>query len=182
MPKIADLLEVRNAKMVLDFGSGSGRHVVYFARRGLSVFGFDSSAEGIELAKTALNEAGLTADLQLLGMESRLPYEDAFFDAVIAVQVIHHAKLVTIEHIVSEINRVLKKEGFVFITVPSLQNQAETFEEIEPGTFVPLDGPEKGLPHHYFTPEELRFLFSDFNISNIHLDAGEHYCLSAFKR
>ena len=181
MPQIADLLEIREAKNILDFGSGSGRHVIYLARRGFSVYGFDSSAEGIELTRAALAETGLSADLRLLGMAERLPYDNAFFDAVIAVQVIHHANLRTIENIIAEITRVLKKDGFVFITVPSLQNQAETFKEIEPGTFVPLDGPEKGLPHHYFTPEELRVLFNDFNISDIHLDSGEHYCLSAFK-
>jgi len=181
MPNIAGLLEVKEAKNVLDFGSGSGRHVVYLARRGFKVFGFDISPKGIELARTALAETGLTADLRLLGMNEHLPYDDDFFDAVIAVQVIHHADIITIESIVAEITRVLKQDGLLFVTVPKLQNQAETFEEIEPGTYVPLDGPEKGLPHHFFTLDELRLLFGDYNIIDIHLDSGQHFCMSAFK-
>jgi SAM-dependent methyltransferase len=182
MPKIVELLELGGARNVLDFGSGSGRHVLYLARRGFSVYGFDNSPEGIALTETTLAEAGLRADLRLLGMDEKLPYDDAFFDGVIAIQVIHHSKLLIIEAVVAEITRVLKQDGLLFVTVPSLQNQAEHFEQIEPGTFVPLDGPEKGLPHHYFTPDELRVLFGDYNVTDVHLDSLNHYCLSAFKR
>jgi 2-polyprenyl-3-methyl-5-hydroxy-6-metoxy-1,4-benzoquinol methylase len=182
MPNIAELLSMKGAENVLDFGCGSGRHVFFLARKGFSVFGFDDSPEGIEITRNTLAKEGLSADLKLQGMAEELPYDDDFFDAVIAVQVIHHADIATIESIVHEITRVLKKDGLVFITVPKLQNQAETFKEIEPHTFVPLDGPEKGLPHHYFTPEELRKIFNDYNIIDIHLDSMEHYCLSAFKR
>jgi hypothetical protein len=55
------------------------------------------------------------------------------------------------------------------------------FEELEPNTYIPLDGPERGLPHHYFTPEELRVLFKGYDVMEIHLDTYDHYCLSAFK-
>ncbi len=181
IPSIAGLLEIKGATNVLDLGCGSGRHVMYFARYGFSVFGLDSSQQGIEITRRTLKQANLRADLRLQGMTERLPYEDALFDAVIAVQVIHHAKVATIISIVAEITRVLKQDGFVFVTVPRLQNQAETFQEIEPGTFVPMDGPEKGLPHHYFTPEELREIFFEYSITDIHVDSSEHYCLSAFK-
>jgi len=110
-----------------------------------------------------------------------LPFEDAFFEAVISTQVIHHATLATIKVIIQEIERVLKRQGFVFITVPSLRNQGTRFEQIEPNTFIPLDGVEKGLPHHYFTPEELREVFRDFDVLDIHVDTVKHYCLCALK-
>jgi hypothetical protein len=44
-----------------------------------------------------------------------------------------------------------------------------------------LDGPERGLPHHYFTPEELGKVFEGYDIEDIHLDERDHYCLMAFK-
>ena len=47
---------------------------------------------------------------------------------------------------------------------------------------MPLDGREKGLLHHFFTPGELRELFSGFNITDTHLDKGKHYCLTAVKK
>jgi len=151
-------------------------------RNGFSLFGLDNSSEGIEVTHQWLADEGLAADLQLQSMTEKLPYEDAFFDAVISVQVIHHTDRATIREVVQEITRVLKRGGFLFVTVPKLKNQGESFDQVEPNTFIPLDGPEKGLPHHYFTPEELREVFGDLNITDIHLDSVNHYCLSAFKR
>jgi SAM-dependent methyltransferase len=177
MVHIVLLLAGKRARRVLDLGCGSGRHVVYLARNRFSVYGLDSSPEGIKMTRAWLRNEGLKADLRLHNMTKPLPFKDSFFDAVISVQVIHHARLAEIRKVVKEIARVLKKDGVVYVTVPKLSNQAETFQEIEPGTFIPLDGLEKGLPHHYFTPEELRELFKDFEITNIHLDSGEHYCL-----
>jgi SAM-dependent methyltransferase len=182
MPRIVQLLKDRGASTVLDLGSGTGRHVVYLARSGFSVFGLDNSPEGISVTRQWLADEGLEADLRLQSMTGKLPYEDAFFDAVISVQVIHHADSATITKVVQEITRVLNRGGFLFVTVPKLRNQAETFEQVEPKTFIPLDGPERGLPHHYFTPEELRDVFGGFEIAEIHLDTVNHYCLSAFKR
>jgi len=182
VPGIVQLLKRGGADTVLDLGSGSGRHTVYLARHGFSVYGLDNSAAGIDITRQWLAEEDLAAELQLQNMMEKLPYPDAFFDAVISIQVIHHARLATIRGIVGEIRRVLKRGGFVFVTVPALRNQAGSFEEIEPRTFVPLDGPEKGLPHHIFTLEELRQLFGAFDVTGVHLDATDHHCLSAFKR
>jgi len=182
MPKIVQMLQDRGASTVLDLGSGTGRHVVYLAKNGFSVFGLDNSPEGVKATRQWLADEGLEADLRLQSMTETFPYEDGFFDAVLSVQVIHHADLATIRGIVAEISRVLKEGGFLFVTVPKLRNQGERFEQLEPNTYVPLDGPEKGLPHHYFTPEELHEVLGDYDIVDIHLDRWEHYCLSAFKR
>jgi len=181
MPGIVQLLKDRQASAILDLGSGTGRHVVYLARCGFSVFGLDNSPEGINVTHRWLTDEGLEADLQLQSMAKKLPYKDTFFDAVISVQVIHHADIATIKQLVQEISRVLKTGGFLFVTVPRLRNQGTAFEQVEPGTFIPLDGPERGLPHHYFTPEELREVFGGFDIADIHLDTVDHYCLLAYK-
>jgi len=174
---IVPLLAGKRARRVLDLGCGSGRHVVHLARNRFSVYGLDSSPEGIKMARARLRNEGLKASLRLQSMTKPLPFKDSFFEAVISVQVIHHATLAEIRKVVKEIARVLKKDGVVYVTVPKLRNQAEAFQEIESGTFIPLDGLEKGLPHHYFTPKELRELFKDFEITDIHLDSREHYCL-----
>ena len=182
MPQVLGVLKEKKAQNVLDLGSGSGRHVVYLAQNGLAVFGLDNSPQGLAITRKWLAEEGLSADLQLGDMAARLPYGDDFFDTVISVQVIHHADVATIKGIIAEIERVLKKDGFIFITVPKLKHRDQAYKQIEVNTFVPLDGPEKGLPHHYSSPEELREFFDNFDIAGIHLDAVKHYCLSAFKR
>jgi len=182
IPGVVNLLKGRGASTVLDLGSGTGRHVVYLARNGFSVFGLDNSLVGIEATRQWLSDEGLDADLKLGSMTEQLPYADAFFDAVISVQVLHHADSVTVRKVVQEITRVLNIDGFLFITVPKLKNQGERFKQVEPDTFIPLDGPERGILHHYFTPEELREVLAGFDITDIHLDTVNHYCLSAFKR
>ena len=181
MPEVIEQLQRIKAKEVLDLGSGTGRHVINLAQNGFSVFGLDNSQEGIDMTKKWLEKESLSANLVLQEMSERLPWEDDFFDAIVSIQVIHHADIATIKNIIAEMERVLKKDGFIFVTVPKLKNQATKYKEIERGTYVPLDGQEKGLPRHYFAQEELKDFFSHFNVTDIHLDQIDHYCLSAFK-
>lgn len=98
---------------------------------------------------------------------------------MLCVQALHHNTKANIEKVAREIERVVKNGGLIFVTVPKLKNQGKTFEEIEPGTFVPLDGQEKGLPHHYFSEIELKELFKNFQVEDIHTDNLDHYCLTA---
>lgn len=182
MPGIVRALRERMARTVLDLGCGTGRHVVYLARNGFSVHGLDNSPEAIRAARQWLDEEDLHASLALQSMADPLPYESDFFDTAFAVQVIHHADITTIRGIAAELTRVLKQGGLLFLTVPKLMDQGQRFECVEPNTYIPLDGPECGLPHHYFTPEELREVFGAYEISDIHLDEWDHYCVTALKR
>jgi hypothetical protein len=45
------------------------------------------------------------------------------------------------------------------------------------------EGEEKGIPHHIFTKEELRRLFENYDIEEIHCATERHksYCLIARK-
>jgi cyclopropane fatty-acyl-phospholipid synthase-like methyltransferase len=181
MPLIVRWLKEGNAQTVLDLGSGTGRHVVYLAKNGFSVHGLDHSPEGISITRQWLSAENLSAHLRLQSMTDPLPYEDEYFDGIISVQVIHHAEMAAIRRIIREVARVLKKNGVLFVTVPTVNHHKEK-KEIEPSTFIPLDGPEKGLPHHYFTPEELRREFGAFEVEDIHVDSVKHYCLLARKR
>jgi len=182
MPGLVLLFQQKQVKKVLDLGCGSGRHVMYLARYGFSLYGFDKSPAGLEITRTLLKNEGLAADLRFGEMTEELPYADGFFDAVVSTQVIHHAVLSDIKKIVTEILRVLKTGGPVFITVPTTMNQGETYKEIEPGTFAPLDGREKGLPHHFFTEETLRSALKDFEITDMHIDKAAHFAVTGFKR
>ena len=182
MPRIAKLMKERGAKTVLDLGNGTGRHSVYFAQNGFTVFGLDSSPVAIRATQKWLSDEGLTAELKLGNVSEELPYQNAFFDAVVSVQVINHGDIAAIKRIAQEITRILKPGGLLFITVATVRNQAKNWKQIEPNTFIPLDGREKGLIHHFFTAEELQELFSGFTINDTHLDQTGHYCLTATKK
>jgi hypothetical protein len=94
----------------------------------------------------------------------------------------HHTRLAQIGALVEEITRVLKPSGLICVSVPQLQNQGTQFQQIESGTCIPLDGREAGVPHHYFTPEELHILFELFLVMDLQLDRDHYYCLTAVKR
>jgi len=62
---------------------------------------------------------------------------------------------------------VINDGGIAFVTVAGKKHQDLAYEEIEPGTYVPLAGTEKGLPHHIFTEDELWREFEHFQIQEI---------------
>jgi cyclopropane fatty-acyl-phospholipid synthase-like methyltransferase len=64
MPQITSLLP-EPPSTILDLGCGSGRHVLYLAQQGFTVFGLDSAPAGVELTQQALQTAGLSAYLDL---------------------------------------------------------------------------------------------------------------------
>ena len=177
IPEFTELLTRNHASRLLDFGCGAGRHTVYFAKNGFAVYGFDKSAAAVEQAKQTLARESLQADLKVWDMTHPLPYEDSFFDAVIATRVIHHTYTKNIREIAEEINRVLRAGGYLFLQVSAYRRQDPRdplVTEVEPRTYVASEGEEKGIPHHGFTRQELKQLFSNYTTLKIHRRT-DHY-------
>jgi len=176
MPRLIPYFRAQGAKRILDLGCGSGRHIVFLAKHDFEVHGVDVSPVGIKLAKRWMEDEKLAASLIIGSIYNKLPYANAFFDAVISVQVIHHNTAENIRRLIAEIWRVLKPAGLFFATIPMYKNQAKRFQQIEENTFLPLDGREKGIPHHIFDEEQIRKFFSAFKLLDIHVDSKNHYC------
>jgi ubiquinone/menaquinone biosynthesis C-methylase UbiE len=186
MEKIASIFKEKRINKILDIGFGTGRHIIFFAERNFDTYGFDASPKGLYLTKQWLAEKGLTAELILHRMEKRFPYEDNYFDAIISIQVIHHNVMKDILITVKEIERVLKKGGVIFITVPMWKKKPDfndwNLEKIEEGTYIPQRGPEKGLPHHFFTLEEINEVLCSFNLLEIYNDRRKHRAILGIKK
>jgi len=186
MEKIAKFFKEKDVQKILDIGFGTGRHLIFFLKKGFEIYGFDASPKGLSLATQWLTEEGLTAELILHRMEKKFPYTDNFFDAIISIQVLHHNKIADILTTISEIERVLKRGGIIFITFPKLEGSPNRedwkLKEIETGTYLPQDGPEKGLPHHFFTMEEIHDVFSSFNLLEIYNDRKRHRAILGVKK
>jgi len=177
MERLANLFSEKGIRRILDLGCGTGRHLLFLLKRGFEVYGLDGSPNGLEIAKNWIKEENLSSELVCQKIEHKFPYKDGFFDAVISIQVIHHNLMKDIIFTVKEIERILKPEGFIFFTFPLLQGfyvQKQKMKKVETRTYIPLEGQEKGLPHHFFTVAEIKRIFSAFDLLEIYIDKTNH--------
>ncbi len=180
IPKIARDFKKAGVKRILDMGCGTGRHTVYLARRGFDVYGFDMSKTGVEYTKRRLKKHGLKARIFVHDMSKKLPFRDKFFDAIISIQVIDHNTIRRIRRTIREMRRVLNKNGLIFVSVQSRKALAGSKHRfLSEYTYIPLDGSEEGLLHHYFTARTLRDEFAAFKIKGIHIDSYGQLCVYA---
>ena len=165
---VADVLQEHDCRRVVDLGCGSGRHTVFLGQRGFDVIGIDNSPTALGLTREWLTHEGLRAQLARADMRRPLPLPAACCDGVVSTQVIHHALLAIVRGTARELGRILRPGGVLFVSVPLGTDPEDTFEEVEPGTFVPTSGSELGLPHHIFTPEDLCALFPAFAVEELY--------------
>ncbi|PIN87207.1 hypothetical protein COV19_00970 [Candidatus Woesearchaeota archaeon CG10_big_fil_rev_8_21_14_0_10_44_13] len=179
MPKVIKLLKKEKAKRVLDLGCGTGRHTVMLAKAGFDVYAIDVSDEGLRQTREWLKQKGLKANLKKASCYKRFPFEDDFFDAVISTQVIHHNYIKKVRYCISEIERVLRPGGIVFITVTTSKygkvRKRTRLKNLAPRTYVNLGEWERGIPHYIYNMKLLRKDFRNFRI--LKLTKNSHYCL-----
>lgn len=188
MKRITEMFQERDIRRILDLGCGTGRHLIYLSKCGFDMYGFDSSPIAIEIASQWVKTERFDVPIILHRMEEPFPYDDNFFDAVISIQVIHHNLTRDILITVEETERVLRSGGFFFVTLPILttgpmnDDDDWALEKIEEGTYLPMKGPESGIPHHYFTIDEINDVFRNFNIIELFTDSNNHRCILGIKR
>ena len=183
--RFADDLRAAGLTTVLDLGCGTGRHLVHMAQKGLRVCGMDNAPTALRLTRQWLNSETLRADLLLADILHPLPFASDSFDALLSTQVIHHGRLAQVAAIADEIRRVVRTGGRILLSVRTRDAQAGSVPdhvEIEPHTFVPTSGPEQGLPHHLFTPEEFRGLFPRFDVTALQVFDETVLLLEAVKQ
>ncbi len=176
MRRVEQMVRRKGGQRVLDLGCGTGRHLVFFAERGFEVHGIDESPEALRRARLWLAAKLQKADLREQSIYDKLPYEDGFFDCVIATNSIHHGMKYEVEGAVEEAGRVLKKGGVIFATVPSGVGKGWKARKIAEDTFFPTEGDEAGLIHFVFDKTSIYDLFWQFKLE-IWEERGNHFCI-----
>ncbi len=158
-----EFFEEQRLTKILDHGCGTGRHTSFLLEHGFKVWGCEISENALKIVKEMIKEVEFKkCDMTFL------PYENNFFDGVLSHFVINHGKIADIRKAISEIYRVLRDKGMLFLAVPSIKHQeSHTGEEIEPNTKINIDSIDGDLPHHYFIEEEIKELFDDFEILSL---------------
>ena len=194
--EILTLFQTYSVKKVLDLGCGSGGYVVSLAKNGYEVYGLDFSKEAIEVAKSWLKDNGNKGNLKLGSIYKKLPYGDNFFDAVISFRVIHHATIEDIRKLIKELERILKPQGLLFITVPKWRmprKKMGNFRMFDSRTFIFKEGDQKDVMHYLFNKKLLKNEFKNFHINTLRINNGDstkdnlakteqYYCLIGKKR
>ena len=171
--------ELKNA---LDIGCGTGKYLKILQACGFKTSGIDSSETAVEMTKKELGTASSVLCVNMFEFE--IPANK--HDLIISIATIHHGTKKQIQNLINQIHGALAENGKIFITVPNLEGlkQWNTFkdqEKIAEGTSIPLSGPEKGLPHSFFSKEEVEKLFSNFKNVTLALDVIGRWVIQASK-
>lgn len=158
-------------KRFLDLGCGLGRHTVLFAQSGFNVSCFDISEDAIDRTKKWCEKENLSCDFEV-GDMIKLPYKDNTFDCILCRNVISHTDTEGMKTIVSEIKRVLKKDGECYLTLGSKDTwgfKQDDWPLVDKNTRLKMEeGPEYKTPHFYADYDLCQDLFKDFEIINIY--------------
>ena len=105
----------------------------------------------------------------------RLPYAENTVDAIIAYNVLSHTDTQGAVQAITEIGRVLRPGGEVFLTLCSKETWSfkdAGFPKVDNNTVIRMDdGPEHGIPHFFVDKEVIFELFSEFDLISVrHID------------
>ncbi len=102
-------------KFVLDFGCGIGSITEKIAKqKPLKIVGADISDVSIEKAKKRAKEVNLDIDYRIENCE-KSSFDSSSFDLIYGTGILHHLNL---ENAITEINRLLKKDGKMVFMEP----------------------------------------------------------------
>lgn len=125
------------SQKILDAGCGIGRNLTWFYDHQFDIYGIDTNTEAIDFCK---HRFPLNADQFTVHSVQEIPYSTHYFDVVICNAVLHFAKDASeFQLMFSELLRVLKPNGMLFIRVASLIG-LQSYQQISEDIYTTLDG------------------------------------------
>lgn len=113
---------LRPGMRVLDAGCGAGRNLVYLLREGYEIFALDANPDAVAHVRSLAAELqpGLPAGNIVTGAIERMPFPEAWADAVLCNSVLHFAQdTAHFRAMVGELWRVLRPGGLLFCRLGS---------------------------------------------------------------
>lgn len=177
---------------VLDAGSGNGGIGIAFAKKGAIVEGVDIEEELVAIARREAEDASVPVHFTCY--EGRtLPYSNSVFDAVLSVSVIEHVDDPV--RYFSEILRVVKPGGVLYLAFPNRLNPKETHTNLWGLSYLPLPlarlyarlsghNPLEDNGLHFYTYWDIRRLLRTAVAAGHHWTIREEYgaATSSLKR
>lgn len=113
MLSIADGLNLKG-KNILDIGCYDGTFMSSLKNRGNHLYGLEASDWGFAKSQ----EKGIRTTKYFFNDTDKLPYDDGFFDLVVAGEIIEH--IYDTDFFLQEIGRVLKPGGKLILSTPNI--------------------------------------------------------------
>ena len=113
--KVLEIFSSYQFERILDVGCGDGNFTMMIARacKAREVYGIEISEKGVEMArKNGIKCYQLDVD------EEDFPFEDNYFNALTALELIEH--LYDPDHFLDEVYRILKPDGLFILSTPNL--------------------------------------------------------------
>lgn len=197
--KMLELFKQEKVQTVLDLGAGDGTIAVALSKQGKTVHALEISNEGIEKTKARAQEAHVSVYTHEQDMYQSLPFKDKSLDAVMAFQSLNHNTLSEIEKLFAEVTRILKQGGLLIVKTANLNSFdlkdigdglyedshggiSCTLRFLDKQTYVPQDGPEKGLTHYAFLPEQLTEKIEALGYTQLYAEILQWHILAMFKK
>ena len=117
--------------VLLDIGCGTGIYFEALAGHGREIHTLDASEAMVDVACRFCRTNGLDHVHPVVGAAEALPYGDARFDAVVALDTLHHVG--EMEAVLDEVFRVLKPGGVFLVFEPNILNPLMWVAHVLPG-------------------------------------------------
>ena len=148
---ISNLIRDKRINKILDYGCGTGQLVKALKKKGLDVYGMDSSDEAIEIGKK--NNVDI---IKINNLEfDKLKYEKNF-DLIIISHVLEHQKKKSMGNFLKNLKYMIKDNQYLLTIVPNAQSITGAYWRYEDFT------------HEYlFTSGSLNYLLKDSGFEEI---------------
>lgn len=155
---------------ILDLASGSGKNTFAAIDKGFKVYCVDYSQPGLDLTLRKVKKKKNCKIYCLDITKNQLPFTNNFFDGIIATQVLDHVFKEDVDFIISEMKRVLKKNGKTLLNLMSTKTNKKSRLGIkiqdEKNTYLTAHGNSAGEIHSLFHEKDMNKLFKKFKIIN----------------
>ncbi len=171
-------------KTVLDLACGDGRNMGLLSNLGMKIYGTEITKEICDAVTQRMHKLGIEADIRV-GRNNSLPFEDQFFDYIVASASIYYTDAgTTFEDNMLEIERVTKPGGHIIFSLVHPDSYILYGADEIPDSHFVINSDPLGMRNGYVfkvfkSKEHIKEFFSKtFSDLSIGITADDYYGLN----
>ena len=155
--------EFASPPVVLDLGSGAGRHLRFLCENGYHPVGVELSSEACKQARSLMSRSGLS-DFEIHESDGgRVPLADASVDYAISAATFDSMTRLDAASSAAEVYRALKPGGLFYVDLIS-DTSARSGQELAKGEFLIDEAHENGTVQLFYSKDDIDSVFAAFKL------------------